>query len=136
MSIDTTHDVAALVAENGRLRAIVDRVEALASGARVHWNAAPRPGTLAVVEHAGGWQDIPPTTRVYARVDDGVVGPSRDPYFPDSGNWYEQGPDADDRPLTWGELNWLDDPACDRGTVSIETFVSVDALDETLGGGR
>lgn len=129
MTVETMTDVAGLQAENARLRAIVDRVEALASGARLHWNAAPVDGTIAVVDTSGGWQNRPPTTWVYARADGGLNGASYE-----DGDWYCQWPDADERPISWGEVNRLDEPACDRPTVSIETYVPVEALDEALRG--
>jgi hypothetical protein len=132
MTTETIPDVPTLLAENARLRAIVDRVEALASGARLHWNSAPRNGTVAVVDKSGGWQDLPLRTRAYVRSDEPGGMVAHDPYFPDSGDWFELSPEADDKPLTWGELNWLDDPECDRGTVSIETYVPLYALDEAL----
>jgi hypothetical protein len=128
----TTPDVAALLAENARLRAIVDRVEALASGASQHWSSAPADGTLAVVTTSGGWQDIPATERVYVRsdaYDEELAARGLAPR--EDGEWWKVG-DEKPYPYSWGELNWLDDPACDRGTVSIETFVSVEALDAAL----
>lgn len=133
--------IADLQAENTRLRAqveqyraVIERVEALASGAFFDQGTAPANGTLAVVETSGGWQDLPPKTRVYFRSDEPDSTADRDPYFPDGGDWFEHGPDVDDRPLTWGELNGLDDPACDRASRSFETFVSVEALDAALRG--
>lgn len=128
--------VLALIAEVERLRAVITRVKALADGAFVQHDSAPMNGTLAVVDKAGGSQDMPPTTRVFARVDDsGEPGAGRyDPYFPGSGDWFEQSPDTDNRPWTWSELNWLDDPPCDRGSVQIDTYVSVEALGAALAG--
>ena len=132
----TVIDVNAVLAENARLRAIVDRVEALASGARLHWNSAPIDGTLAIVTTSGGWQNIPETERVFVRSDrndtqlqdDGLKAEWED------GAWWPVGTDKPEHVRSWGELNWLDDPACDRGSVSIESFVSIDALDAALGG--
>lgn len=124
MIIATTPDLAALQAENARLRAIVDRVEALASGARLHWNAAPANNTLAVV--GSSHPDSGVRTDVYLRDDQ--------PDAPQGGDWYWQSLGASGSPITWDEMNGFDDAPCDRPSVSIETFVSVEGLIAALGG--
>lgn len=124
----------ALIAEVERLRAVVDQVQALADSARENPSAPPADDTLAIVAHWGGHQDLDRVERVYVRSDRGAAE-NLGEAFPDGDWWLVSDPAGDDaKPLTWGELNWLDDPWCDRGSVAVETYVSVDALDAALSG--
>ncbi|GLY08295.1 hypothetical protein [Actinoplanes sp. NBRC 101535] len=99
---------------------------------------APVDGTLAIVEHTGGHKNHVDSTRVYVRSDlteesarvFGWAWPL--PGLSDNGAWWEIGADDGTGPRTWDELNWLDDPPCDRGTVNITLYAPTSTIAQVL----
>lgn len=114
------------VAEDlSELRAKVSRVEALLSDP---YQEPPANGQLVIVGTQGGHQNLPYRERVYQRSD------RVEKAYAD-GDWYGIEGDAKDYPLTYGELNWLDDPPCDRGSVTVEgPYVHVEDIAKALAG--
>jgi hypothetical protein len=116
--------VSLLAAEVEKLRATVERVEALLCNPD---REPPRNGTLIVRGRSGGHQDLPYEERVFVR-DDRDEGA-----YPD-GDWCPVEGD-DQRPWSFSEIHALDDPACDRVSVSLEPYVHVDDIARALAGG-
>lgn len=122
-------DVHALRAEVERLTAALNAIEALYA---TQWSWDPPPsGILVVGTYSGGHQDLPETEHVYSRADSDETKDER-------GDWYEVGGPTGEHlhPRSWGEVMWQDDPECDRGSVSTETFVPVDAIAAIIDGTR
>lgn len=112
-----------MYAEIEALRAKVSRVGAVLSDP---YQEPPPNGTLIVRGRHGGHQDLPYAERAFVR-DDREVGA-----YPD-GDWCPV--EGDDLRLwQWGEMWWLDDPECDRGTVSMEPYVHVEDIAKALAG--
>ena len=84
--------------------------------------------------HAGPEGEYPAFYGEYKEID----APGRLVYteifepYPD-GDWWIVGEDHKGR-HQWGEVLWLDDPVCDRGSVNIEWLVSVEDVARALEG--
>ena len=131
--LHTPAEMADVLAEVTQLRAIVDRVRRLAEASDPgDGRYIPADRTLVVRTAAGGHQDMPETSHAFQRVDlpgaPKVVDLYSPVFFP------TDGPTDAVRPISYGEILWLDDPACDRGIVELEAFVPLGALVEALGG--
>lgn len=119
-----------LAVEVDRLTAALNRVRDLCHAADTE-DGIPPDGTLLVATSAGGHQNLPETERVYLRADqkDTPAEPAlTTPLFYPIG-----GPtDGNAQPVSYGEVLWLDDPACDRGTVQVEAFLPVELVLEAV----
>lgn len=116
-----------LAAEIEALRAKIERVESLLCDP---YQNPPANGQLLIVGTRGGHQDLPYREKVYQRSDR-----SEEEKPHEFGDWYSIEEDGKDYPLTYGELNWLDDPACDRGSVTLDgPYVHAEDIAKALAG--
>lgn len=79
----------------------------------------PPDGTLVIAEYQGGHQNIY-QERVLVRCD------RNEGAYPDGDYWVAGTDKPDEHPWTWGEVLWLDDPPCDRGSVGLTYYVPTD----------
>lgn len=114
--------ISRLVAELEQARAALARVEALCADPA---KEVPPDGSMVLAHYRGGHQNID-VERAWCRTDEAIDKPPH----PD-GDWWILGKDHKGR-HQWGEVLWLDDPACDRGTVSLEVLVSVEDIVRAL----
>lgn len=107
-----------------QMRETLRRVLDLCADADPNGPGIPVNATLLVCTTSGGHQNAPETERVYVRADD--LETTEDPalntplFYPIGGRVEENTYRA-----SFGELLWLDDPACDRGSVSLEAYLPV-----------
>lgn len=98
----------------------------LADLAAWHGSNPPPNESLVIVGTSGGHQDLEYRERAYIRQDESGMDDRSWPR--NEGDWYAVA-DTGDHKLTWGELNWLDDPPCDRGSVYIDGhYLHIDTI--------
>ena len=103
---------------DAELRAALHRVANLLTAGPT--GTPPPDGSLVIVGTSGGHQDQPYRERAYVRSDDAdATSGTMSAQQRADGDWYRVGDERSHR-LTWGGLNWFDDPECDRGDVSID----------------
>lgn len=114
-----------------QMRSALHRVLDLCNAADPNGAQIPTNGTLLLSQHSGGWQNVPETETVWVRSDD--EGTPEDPALNEP-LFYPVGNPAEpsDHRRSMGELLWLDDPACDRGSVSLEAYLPLDAIVDAI----
>lgn len=115
--------VSRMAQEIERLRAIVERVEALI---RPDLPGVPPDGSYVVASYEGGFENED-ATRVWLRDDEGS---GLTPF--EHGEWWVVGENSNRS--QWGEVIAHDSPREDRPHVSLEVLVSADDIAQALAG--
>jgi hypothetical protein len=102
-------------ADADQLRAALHRIAELIN---VPERSTPPNESLVVVGTSGGHPQRPYREEVFYREDEPNV--DREVIWQRAGGDWFKVDSGDDHQYTWGELNLLDDPPCDRPTVTID----------------